>query len=106
MIVKTFGDSALIRGLAPRSFFGENAAYSGTGFSPRSCGQEFRPNIRRQALVMEELMKILSKPDNIPIGIMAPLVAFFVWLAISQGRRHDKLEEEGKKDAIYDEMIR
>ncbi len=55
---------------------------------------------------MEELMKILSKPDNIPIGIMAPLVIFFVWLAISQGRRHDKLEKEGKKDAIYDEMIR
>jgi len=55
---------------------------------------------------MEEFIKILSKPDNIPIAIMAPLVAFFVWLAISQGLRHDKLREEGKQDAIYDEMIR
>ncbi len=55
---------------------------------------------------MDELLKILTTPDNIPIGLMAPLVAFFVWLAISQGRRHDRLEKEGKKDAIYDEMIR
>ena len=55
---------------------------------------------------MDELLKILSKPDNLPIGIMAPLVIFFVWLAISQGLRHDKLKKEGKKDAIYDEMIR
>jgi hypothetical protein len=29
-----------------------------------------------------------------------------VWLSISQGLRHDKLRKEGKKDAIYDEMIR
>ncbi len=55
---------------------------------------------------MEEFMKIVSKADNIPIGIMAPLVIFFVWLSISQGLRHDKLEKEGKKDAIYDEMIK
>ena len=46
---------------------------------------------------MEELLKILTKPDNIPIGIMAPLVAFFVWLAISQGRRHDRLEKGDKR---------
>lgn len=55
---------------------------------------------------MEHFIEILSKPDNIPIAFMAPLVIFFVWLAISQGLRHDKLSKEGKKDAIYDEMIR
>ena len=55
---------------------------------------------------MEEFIKILSKPDNIPIAIMFPLVTFFVWLSISQGLKHDKLSKEGKKDAIYDEMIR
>ena len=43
---------------------------------------------------MEEFIKILSKPDNIPIAIMAPLVAFFVWLSISQGLRHDKLMKD------------
>ncbi|MBT3352227.1 MAG: hypothetical protein HOC91_03245 [Nitrospinaceae bacterium] len=55
---------------------------------------------------MEQFIQILMKPDNIPIAIMAPLIAFFVWLSISQGLRHDKLSKEGKKDAIYDEMIR
>lgn len=55
---------------------------------------------------MEHFIKILTKPDNIPIAIMFPLIVFFVWLAISQGLRHDKLNKEGKKDAIYDEMIR
>lgn len=55
---------------------------------------------------MEQFMAILSKPDNIPIAIMAPLIAFFLWLSISQGLRHDKLIKEGKKDAVYDEMIR
>ncbi len=55
---------------------------------------------------MEQFLEIISKPDNIPIAIMAPLVAFFVWLSISQGLRHDRLIEEGKKDAVYDEMIR
>ena len=55
---------------------------------------------------MEHFIEILSKPDNIPIAFMAPLVIFFVWLAISQGLRHDKLRKEGKQDAIYDEMIR
>ncbi len=55
---------------------------------------------------MEHFLEIITKPDNIPIGIMVPLIAFFVWLAISQGLRHDRLIKEGKKDAVYDEMIR
>lgn len=56
--------------------------------------------------LMEHFIAILTKPDNVPIAFMLPLVIFFVWLAISQGLRHDKLIKEGKKDAIYDEMIR
>lgn len=55
---------------------------------------------------MENFLAILTKPDNIPIAFMIPLVAYFVWLAISQGFRHDKLIEKGKKDDVYDEMIR
>ncbi|MDA0999930.1 MAG: hypothetical protein O2807_05355 [bacterium] len=55
---------------------------------------------------MEHFIAILTKPDNVPIAFMLPLVLFFVWLAISQGLRHDKLIKKGKKDAVYDEMIR
>ncbi len=55
---------------------------------------------------MENFLAILTKPDNIPIAFMIPLVGYFVWLAISQGLRHDKLIEKGKKDDVYDEMIR
>ena len=55
---------------------------------------------------MENFLLILTKPDNIPIAFMIPLVAFFVWLAISQGLRHDRLIKRGKKDDVYDEMIR
>ncbi len=55
---------------------------------------------------MENFLLILTKPDNIPIAFMIPLVAFFVWLAIAQGLRHDKLIKKGKKDDVYDEMIR
>ena len=55
---------------------------------------------------MENFLVILTKPDNIPIVIMIPLLAFFVWWAFSQGLRHDKIIEKGKRDDIYDEMIR
>jgi uncharacterized membrane protein YwzB len=56
--------------------------------------------------IMEHFLEILTKPDNIPIAIMIPLVGFCVWWAISQGIRHDRLIKQGKKDGVYDEMIR
>ena len=55
---------------------------------------------------MEQFMAILSKPDNIPIAIMVPLVGFCIYWALSQGFRHDRRIKEGQKDAVYDEMIR
>ena len=55
---------------------------------------------------MEHFLEILTKPDNIPIAIMIPLLGFCVWWAISQGIRHDRLIKEGKKDSGYAEMIR
>ena len=55
---------------------------------------------------MEHFIEILTKPDNIPIVFMMPLFAFFLWLAFSQAIRHDRLIEKGKKDDVYDEMIR
>ena len=55
---------------------------------------------------MENFLAILTKPDNIPIAIMLPLVIFFCWLALSQAKKNDDLIEKGKKDEVYDRMIR
>ena len=66
----------------------------------------FYRQFEKKGFEMENFLLILTKPDNIPIAFMIPLVAFFVWLAISQGLRHDRLIKKGKKDDVYDEMIR
>ena len=41
-----------------------------------------------------------------PIGGMLFVVAFVFWIAIRQMVKHDRLIKEGKKDKIYDEMIK
>lgn len=55
---------------------------------------------------MDNFLEILTKPDNIPIVFMVIFVVFFLWLALKQAIKHDKLIEEGKQDQIYDEMIK
>ena len=47
---------------------------------------------------------IVSKGDNIPIGGMIPIVAFFTWIALKEAFKHDKLIREGRKNEILDEM--
>jgi len=78
--------------------------------SARNCvnipGVAIKRQYERKGFEMENFLLILTKPDNIPIAFMIPLVGFFVWLAIAQGLRHDKLIKKGKKDDVYDEMIR
>lgn len=54
---------------------------------------------------MENLLKILSLPDNIPIVIMLLAVIYLTWLSFREARKNDKLIEEGKKDQIYRRMI-
>ena len=39
---------------------------------------------------MDHLLKILTKPDNVPIIIMVVLVAYYSWRAFAQARRNDK----------------
>lgn len=39
---------------------------------------------------MDHLLKILTKPDNVPIIIMVVLVAYYSWRAYTQARRNDK----------------
>ncbi len=41
-------------------------------------------------------LKIVGKPDNVPIAGMIFLVGFFVWYALWQGRENDRLKESGQ----------
>lgn len=49
---------------------------------------------------MENLLKIISKPDNIPIVMLAVLVVFFFGLFVVKARKNDRQEipEEAKLD--------
>jgi hypothetical protein len=49
---------------------------------------------------MENLVKLLSKPDNIAIAGMLILVIFFLWLGLREALRNDRLIKAGKYDRI------
>lgn len=55
---------------------------------------------------LENFLLIAFKPDNIPIGAMLGFVGFLFWIAIRQMIKHDRLIKEGKKEKIWDEMIK
>ena len=57
-----------------------------------------------EASGLENILAIVTKPDNIPIVGMLILVIFFTWLGLREGFKHDKLIEEGKEDEIPHEM--
>jgi hypothetical protein len=52
----------------------------------------------------QNILEIVTKPDNIPIVAMLILVIFFTWLGLREAFKHDKLIEEGKEDEIPHEM--
>ncbi|MFO1463861.1 MAG: hypothetical protein U1F66_08775 [bacterium] len=54
---------------------------------------------------MENFLKILTVPDNIPIIIMLVSVLFLTWLSFSEAKKNDHLTEEGKADQIYRRMV-
>ena len=56
------------------------------------------------ASAIDNFMAILAKPDNIPIIMMVGLVGFFTWISLSEGRKNDKLIEEGRRDEIIKRM--
>jgi hypothetical protein len=45
-----------------------------------------------------QLWSIASKPDNVPIVGMIPLVVFFTWLGLKQARENDELIEQLQAD--------
>jgi hypothetical protein len=55
---------------------------------------------------LENLLEIVGKGDNMPIAGLIPIIAFFTWLALSEGFRHDRLIAQGREDEILDEMYK
>lgn len=53
---------------------------------------------------LQNILAIVTKPDNIPIVGLLILVVFFTWIGLRQAFRNDKLIEEGKKDDILNKM--
>ena len=55
---------------------------------------------------LENFLLIALKPDNMPIGAMLPVVGFVFWVAIRQMIKNDRHIKNGKKEKIWDEMIK
>jgi len=55
---------------------------------------------------LENFLLIATKPDNIPIGTMLLFVGFVTWVAVKQMIANDKHIKAGKKEKIWDEMIK
>ena len=54
----------------------------------------------------EEIYKMVSKGDNMPIAGLIPLIIFFTYLAMAEALRHDRLIRQGREDEILDEMYK
>ena len=59
-----------------------------------------------ESTALENFLLIATKPDNIPIGAMLVFVGFVFWIAIKQMVTNDRLIKKGKKEKIWDEMIK
>jgi hypothetical protein len=54
----------------------------------------------------EEIYKMVSKGDNMPIAGLIPLIIFFTYLSLDEAFRHDRLIRQGREDEILDEMYK
>ena len=54
----------------------------------------------------ENFKMIATKPDNVPIIFMLVLVIFFIGWGVKEGRRNDKLIDDGKRDDVAKDMQR
>ena len=52
----------------------------------------------------ENIVLIASKPDNVPIIMMMVIFAFFTYMALRDGLKHDKLTKQGRKADILKAM--
>jgi hypothetical protein len=53
---------------------------------------------------LENLALIASKPDNVPIIMMMIIFAFFTYMALRDGLKHDRLIKAGRKQDILKSM--
>ena len=56
--------------------------------------------------VLKQFCSIVSLPDNVPIVGLLLAVLFCLGVALKQAFKHDRLIAEGRKDEIYDEMVK
>lgn len=55
---------------------------------------------------IEQFCSIVSLSDNIPIVGLLFAVLFCLGVALKQAFKHDRLIAEGRKEEIYDEMVK
>ena len=53
---------------------------------------------------LQNLGLICSKPDNVPILMMIVIFAFFSYMALRDGLKHDKLIKQGRKQDVLKSM--
>jgi len=53
---------------------------------------------------MEQVLKIITAADNIPIVAMLFIVAFVLWLAFKQARENDALLDAGRFEEMANRM--
>lgn len=53
---------------------------------------------------VENLLKIVTQPDNIPIAFMLLIVAFYTTWGLIEARRNDKLIAQGREDEVINRM--
>ena len=53
---------------------------------------------------MDYLWEILTKPDNMPIAFLVPIMIFFTWLSLREAFKHDRVIKEGRPDDVLKEM--
>jgi hypothetical protein len=57
-------------------------------------------------LSLDQFCEIVTLADNVPIVGLLFAVLFCLYVALRQARKHDRLIAEGRKDEIYDEMVK
>jgi len=53
---------------------------------------------------MDNLLAILTKPDNIPIVVMLLAMIYCLWISFRQALKNDRLIKAGKDDEIPQSM--
>ena len=55
---------------------------------------------------MSNFIHILTRPDNLPVAVMALALVYLLWVWLEQALAHDKLIDEGKPEEIIRKMRR